>query len=35
MGAGRCREMQAACLHKREMDEQVMGNCRAYREHYG
>jgi hypothetical protein len=29
----RCREMRAACMHKREMGEQGMGNCRAYREH--
>ena len=31
----RCRQMRAACMHKREMGEQGMGNCRAYREHCG
>jgi len=30
---GRCREMRAACMHKRELGEEGMGNCRAYREH--
>jgi hypothetical protein len=27
--------MRAACMHKRELGEQGMGNCRAYREHCG
>lgn len=31
-GPGRCREMRAACMHKRELGEQGMGNCRRYRE---
>ena len=29
---GRCREMRAACMHKEELGEQGMGNCRRYRE---
>jgi hypothetical protein len=29
---GRCREMRAACMHKQELGEQGMGNCRRYRE---
>jgi hypothetical protein len=32
---GRCREMRAACMHKRELGEQGMGNRRAYRAHCG
>jgi len=31
-GGGRCREMRAACMHKEELGEQGMGNCRRYRE---
>jgi hypothetical protein len=31
-GGGRCREMRAACMHKQELGEQGMGNCRRYRE---
>ena len=29
---GRCRELRAACMHKEELGEQGMGNCRRYRE---
>jgi hypothetical protein len=28
---GRCRELRAACMHKEELGEQGMGNCRRYR----
>jgi hypothetical protein len=31
-GPSRCRELRAACMHKRELGEQGMGNCRRYRE---
>jgi hypothetical protein len=31
-GPGRCRELRAACMHKRELGEEGMGNCRRYRE---
>jgi hypothetical protein len=31
-GPGRCRELRAACMHKQELGEQGMGNCRRYRE---
>ena len=31
-GGGRCRELRAACMHKEELGEQGMGNCRRYRE---
>ena len=31
-GGGDCRELRAACLHKDEMGETGMGNCRRYRE---
>jgi hypothetical protein len=27
----RCRELRAACIHKEELGEQGMGNCRRYR----
>lgn len=29
---GQCRELRQACLHKEELGEQGMGNCRRYRE---
>ena len=29
---GRCRELRAACMHKEELGERGMGNCRRYRE---
>jgi hypothetical protein len=29
---GECRELRQACLHKEELGEQGMGNCRRYRE---
>ena len=29
---GECRELRAACMHKGELGEQGMGNCRRYRE---
>jgi hypothetical protein len=29
---GRCHELRAACMHKGELGEQGMGNCRRYRE---
>ena len=32
---GRCRELRAACMHKEELGEQGMGNCRRYRENCG
>jgi len=28
---GRCWELRQACLHKQELGEQGMGNCRRYR----
>ena len=28
----RCRELRAACTHKEKLGEQVMGNCRRFRE---
>lgn len=28
---GRCWELRQACLHKEELGEQGMGNCRKYR----
>ena len=31
-GGGRCGELRAACMHKQELGEQGMGNCRRYRE---
>jgi hypothetical protein len=31
-GGGRCRELRQACLHKEELGEAGMGNCRRYRE---
>ena len=31
-GGARCRELRQACLHKEELGEQGMGNCRRYRE---
>ena len=31
-GGARCRELRLACLHKEELGEQGMGNCRRYRE---
>ncbi len=31
-GGGQCRELRLACLHKEELGEQGMGNCRRYRE---
>ena len=31
-GGGDCRELRAACMHKEEMGETGMGNCRRYRE---
>jgi hypothetical protein len=34
-GGGRCRELRAACMHKEELGEQGMGNCRRYREMCG
>jgi hypothetical protein len=30
--SGRCRELRAACMHKEELGEQGMGNCRRFRE---
>ncbi|PWB82078.1 MAG: hypothetical protein C3F11_13290 [Methylocystaceae bacterium] len=29
---GECRELRQACLHKGELGERGMGNCRRYRE---
>jgi hypothetical protein len=29
---GECRELRQACMHKEELGEQGMGNCRRYRE---
>ena len=31
-GGGRCWELRQACLHKKELGEVGMGNCRTYRE---
>jgi hypothetical protein len=31
-GGGDCRELRAACMHKEELGEVGMGNCRRYRE---
>ena len=31
-GGPDCRELRAACMHKEEMGESGMGNCRRYRE---
>jgi hypothetical protein len=31
-GPSRCRQLRAACMHKRELGEEGMGNCRRYRE---
>ncbi len=31
-GGGDCRELRAACMHKEELGEAGMGNCRRYRE---
>jgi hypothetical protein len=30
-GPSRCRQLRAACMHKEELGEQGMGNCRRYR----
>ena len=30
--SGRCRELRAVCVHKEELGEQGMGNCRRFRE---
>ena len=30
--SGRCRELRPACMHKEELGEQGMGNCRRFRE---
>ena len=29
---GECRELRRACIHKEELGEEGMGNCRRYRE---
>jgi hypothetical protein len=29
---GECRELRQACMHKEELGEQGLGNCRRYRE---
>ena len=29
---GGCHQLRAACMHKEELGEQGMGNCRRYRE---
>jgi len=29
---GECRELRLACVHKEELGEQGLGNCRRYRE---
>jgi hypothetical protein len=29
---GECRELRLACIHKEELGEQGLGNCRRYRE---
>ena len=31
-GGGDCRELRAACMHKEELGQAGMGNCRRYRE---
>jgi hypothetical protein len=31
-GGGDCRELRAACIHKEELGQAGMGNCRRYRE---
>jgi hypothetical protein len=31
-GEGGCRQLRQACLHKEELGEEGMGNCRRYRE---
>jgi hypothetical protein len=31
-GGGDCRELRAACMHKEDLGETGMGNCRRYRE---
>jgi hypothetical protein len=31
-GGERCRELRLACMHKRELGEEGMGNCQRYRE---
>jgi hypothetical protein len=31
-GARDCRDLRAACMHKEELGETGMGNCRRYRE---
>jgi hypothetical protein len=31
-GGAECRELRAACMHKEELGENGMGNCRRYRE---
>ena len=31
----RCRDLRAACMHKDELGEQGMGNCRRYRANCG
>ncbi len=31
-GAVNCRELRAACMHKEELGEVGLGNCRRYRE---
>src|ERR1700734_415861 len=31
-GAGNCRELRAACMHKEELGETGQGNCQRYRE---
>jgi hypothetical protein len=30
--SGRCRELRGVCVHKEELGEQGMGNCRRFRE---
>jgi hypothetical protein len=30
--SGRCKELRAVCMHKEELSEQGMGNCRRFRE---
>jgi hypothetical protein len=31
-GGGQCWQLRQACLHKEELGEEGMGNCRRYRE---
>jgi predicted ribosomally synthesized peptide with SipW-like signal peptide len=31
-GEGRCAELRQACVHKGQLGEEGMGNCRRYRE---